>query len=33
MQMPKVPSPRGHLVPKIFTSEEIETEAERLLMP
>ena len=30
MQMPNVPSPRGHLVPKIFTSEEIETEAERL---
>ena len=30
MQMPNVPSPKGHLVPKIFSPEEIETEAERL---
>ena len=30
MQMPNVPLPKGHLVPKIFSPEEIETEAERL---
>ena len=30
MQMPRVPSPRGSIEPKIFTSEELEREAQRL---